>query len=116
MGPSPVGAGELELSAQCNRGRSEAGKCFWYLLDYKCVDGEWTYPDMIPREMGITNPDGTTSPIKQERVTSSKKTLEIHGSPSGGNSTHLAFIKEKVNVWVSRMGNCHLPNHMARVT
>jgi hypothetical protein len=91
-------------------------KCFWYLLDYKCVDGEWTYPDMVPREMVITNPDGTTSPIKQEKVTSSKKTLGIHGSLSRGNSTHLAFIKEKVNVWVSRMANYHLPNHMAWVT
>ncbi len=79
------------------------------------MDGEWTYPDMVPREMVITNPDGTTSPIKQEKVTSSKKTLGIHDSPSGGNSTHLAFIKEKVNVWVSRMANGHLPNHMAWV-
>jgi hypothetical protein len=70
---------------------------------------------MVPREMVITNPDGTTSPIKQVKVTSSKKTLGIHDSSSRGNSTHLAFIKEKVNVWVSRMVNGHLPNHMAWV-
>jgi hypothetical protein len=90
-------------------------KCFCYLLDYECVDGEWTYSEMVPREMVITNPDGTTSPIKQEQVTSSKKTLGIHDSPPGGNSTHLAFIKEKVSVWVSRMTNGHLPSHMAWV-
>ena len=90
-------------------------KCFCYLLDYECVDGEWTYSEMVPQEMVITNPDGTTSPIKQEQVTSSKKTLGIHDSPSGGNSTHLAFIKEKVSVWVSRMTNGHLPSHMAWV-
>ncbi len=44
-------------------------KCFWYLLDYVCKDGEWTYAEMVPREMMITNPNGTTSPIKQEKVT-----------------------------------------------
>ena len=65
-------------------------KCFWYLLDYECVDGKWRYADTVPREMVVTNPDGSMSPISQEHVTASKKTLGIHDSPSGGNSTHLA--------------------------
>jgi hypothetical protein len=63
--------------------------------------------------MLITNPDGTTSLIKQEKVTESKKTLGIHNSPLGGNATHLLFIKGKVSTWVNRMTNGHLPNHMA---
>ncbi len=71
-------------------------KCFWYLLDYECVDGEWKYVDMVPQELVITNPDGTTSPISQEQVTASKKTLGIHDSPLGGNLAHLTYIKEKV--------------------
>jgi hypothetical protein len=71
-------------------------KCFWYLLDYECVEGEWKYVDMVPWELVITNPDGTTSPISQEQVTTSKKTLGINDSPSGGNSAHLTYIKEKV--------------------
>ena len=88
-------------------------KCLWYLLNYVCKDGEWTYAEMVPRVMLITNPDGTISPIKQEKVTESKKTLGIHDSPSGGNATHLLFIKAKVSTWVNRMTNGHLPNHMA---
>ncbi len=68
---------------------------------------------MVPREMLITNPDGTQSPLKQEKVTASKKTLGIHNLPSGGNATHLASIKEKVSIWVNRMTNGHLPNHTA---
>jgi hypothetical protein len=32
------------------------------------VNGEWTYADIDPRELLITNPDGTKSPIKQEEV------------------------------------------------
>ncbi len=88
-------------------------KCFWYLLDYVCQDGEWTYAEMVPWEMLITNPDDTTSSIKQEKVTESKKILGIHDSPSGGNATHLSFIKAKVSTWVHRMTNGHFPNHMA---
>jgi hypothetical protein len=68
---------------------------------------------MVPQEMLITNPYGTTSPIKQEKVTESKKTLGIHDSPSGGNATHLLFIKAKVSTWVYRMTDGHLPSHMA---
>ncbi len=79
------------------------------------MDGEWKYVDMVPRELVITNPDGTTSPISQEQVTASKKTLGIHDSPSGSNSAHFTYIKEKVGEWVSRMTNGHLPSHMAWV-
>jgi hypothetical protein len=97
------------------RGALKPEKCFWYLLDYECVEGERKYVDMVPRELVITNPDGTTSPISQEQVTTSKKTLGIHDSPSGGNPAHLTYIKEKVGEWVSRMSNGHLPSHMAWV-
>ncbi len=87
-------------------------KCSWYLLNYVCKDGEWTYAEMVPHEMLITNLNGTTSPIKQEKVTESKKTLGLHDSPSGGNVGHPSFIKAKVGSWVNQMTNGHLPNHM----
>jgi hypothetical protein len=45
----------------------------------------------------ITNPDGTKSPIKQEKVTESKKTLGIYDSPSGGIEGHLSFIADKAS-------------------
>ena len=50
-------------------------KCFWYMLDYTCKDGEWSYAEMAPHELFATNPDGTKSQINQEGVTVSKKTL-----------------------------------------
>jgi hypothetical protein len=88
-------------------------KCFWYLLDYKCKDGKWTYAEMVPHEMVITNPDGTKSPIKQETVPNSKKMLGIHNSPAGSNTDHLSYIKVKASIWVQRMQNGHLPCHIA---
>ena len=65
-------------------------KCFWYLLDYKCTEGKWTYTEMTQHKMFVTNQDGTKSPIKQEKVTDSKKTLGIHDSPTGGNADYLS--------------------------
>ncbi len=88
-------------------------KCFWYLIDYVCEEGEWIYAKMVPLEIVITNPNGTKSPIKQEEVTESKKTLEIHDSQARDNNTHLSYLKTKVSTWVNRMSNGHLPNHMA---
>ena len=34
-------------------------KCFWYMLDYTCKDGEWSYAEMMPRKLFVTNSDGT---------------------------------------------------------
>ncbi len=69
----------------------------------------------MPRELVITNPNGTASPIQQEDITVSKKTLGIHNSPARGNASHLTYIKEKATQWVTRMKNGHLPNHIAWV-
>jgi hypothetical protein len=77
------------------------------------MEGEWTYAKMVPQEMLITNPNESKSPIKQERVDVSKKTLGVHDSLSGGNVGHLEFIKNKVTTWVNRMTNSHLSRHMA---
>jgi hypothetical protein len=90
-------------------------KCWWYLLDYTCKDGEWKYTDAVPRELYIINPDGTKSTIKQEGATVSKKTLGIYDSPAGGNNDHLDYIQGKAMKWVNRMANGHLLSHMAWV-
>jgi hypothetical protein len=64
---------QLSFLLNSTGGALKPDKCFWYLLDYDCDDCKWTYAGMVPWEMLITNPDGTTSPIKQEKVTVSKK-------------------------------------------
>ncbi len=90
-------------------------KCFWYTLDYVCTDGDWTHADMVPHTLVITNPDGSKSPIKQEEVDMSKKTLGVHDSLSGKIAGHLDFIKDKATTWINHMMNGHLPHHMAWV-
>ncbi len=90
-------------------------KCWWYLLDYTCVNGKWTYADIVPRELFITKPDGTKSAIKQEEVSVSKKTLGIYDAPAGGNKGQLYHIESKATTWINRMTNGHLPSHIAWV-
>ncbi len=70
---------------------------------------------MVSRELLLTNPNGTKSPIKQKEVTVSKKTLEIYDAPAGGNKGHLDHIKSKATTWINRMTNGHLPSHVAWV-
>jgi hypothetical protein len=48
-------------------------KCFWYLHDYTCKDGEWSYAEMAPRELFITNPDGSKCAVTQKEVNASKQ-------------------------------------------
>jgi hypothetical protein len=107
---------ELELWScllNATGGALKPEKCFWYLLDYECSEGEWTYTKETTTELRIMNPDGTKSPIKQEKVTESKKTLGIYDSLLGGNKGHLSYIVEKAAQWVNRMKNGHLPSHIA---
>ncbi len=65
--------------------------------------------DIVPRDLFITNLDGTKNPIKQEEVTVFKKTLGIYNAPAGRNEGHLDHIKGKATTWVNRMTNGHLP-------
>ncbi len=75
-------------------GAPKPEKCWWYPLDYTCEDGEWTYADIVPQDLLITNLDGTKSTTKhQEEVTESKKILGIYNAPAGGNKGHLDYIR-----------------------
>ena len=107
MVPGTVGVGAVSCLLNATGGALKPKKCFWYLLDYECMEGEWTYTETTHNKLFVTNPDGTKSPIKQEKVTDSKKTLGIHDSPAGGNTDHLSYIKGKA------MQNGHLPGHIA---
>jgi hypothetical protein len=108
---------QIELK-QCSHllnamgGALKAEKCFWYLLDYMCIDRKWTYADACSR-ISQSQTLITKSPIKQEEVTESKKTIGIYDSPSGGNEGYLSYIINKAAQRVNRMKNDHLQSHVA---
>jgi hypothetical protein len=104
---------QWSLLLNATGGALKPEKCFWYLLDYTCYEGEWSYAMHSDFELLVTNPDGSRSSIKQEEVATSKKTLGIYDAPSGGSQGHLEYIHGKLTTWITRMKNGHLPAHMA---
>ena len=48
-------------------------------------------------------------------LTNQKKTLGVRDCPAGGNKSHLKHIKDKVNAWIDKMKNGHLPSSMGWV-
>ena len=104
---------QWSLLLNATGGALKPEKCFWYLLDYTCHEGEWFYATHPGFELFVTNPDGSRSGIRQEDAATSKKTLGIYDAPSGGNSGHLEYIHGKLRTWITRMKNGHLPAHMA---
>ena len=88
-------------------------KCFWYMLDYTCVDGVWYYIEHNDFELTVTSPDRSASTIEQKSVRESMKTLGVYDSPIGGNKGHLDYLKAKASDWVNKMSNGHLSSNVA---
>ena len=83
------------------------------MLDYKCDEGIWSYVDTSDFELKITNADGEERILEQKTPTMSMKTLGVNDAPAGGNVAHLDYLSNKSKVWINRMKNGHLSNHLA---
>jgi hypothetical protein len=98
---------QWSLLLNATGGALKPEECFWYLLDYTCNEG-MLYAVHSDFELFINNADGSKSSIKQEDISTSKKTLGIYGSPAGGNQGHLEDIHDKITRGISRMQKGHL--------
>jgi hypothetical protein len=78
-------------------------KCFWYVLDYKCCEGEWMPRELVDWELLIPMDDGSQRPIFSLSLHESRKVLGVEDCPAGYNATQLESIKEKVKEWMNRM-------------
>ena len=61
-------------------------KCFWYLLDYNCVDGVCEPAKTKGCELLIPSNTGPPNPILSLNPHESKKALGIRDCPAGGNN------------------------------
>ena len=52
-------------------------KCFWYMLDYECCDGEWKPRDLVNWELMIPMDDGRQKPIYTLSPHESRKGLGV---------------------------------------
>lgn len=85
-------------------------KCYWWMVDYICVNGEWNYAPQVEWELTIPLPDGSRHPIVQQDVRESKKMLGIWSNPAGNDKKHLEeVVLKKYRTWIDRSKNGHLP-------
>ena len=52
----------------CTGGALKPEKCFWYLVDYECDEGEWKYKATVDWEIMVSVPDGPDALIGQKDV------------------------------------------------
>ena len=78
-------------------------KCFWYILDHECCEGEWVPRELVNWELLIPMDDGSQRPSFSLSPHENRKVLGVKDCPAGGNATQLATIKEKVKEWMNRM-------------
>ena len=112
---------ELESSAwnwginlNATGGGLKGAKCYWWLIDYECVEGQWRYAAKVDWELFVPLPDGGTCSIEQVGCDKAMKMLGVWSCPAGGDMTHLEkIIEEKLTPWVQRTRNGHLPASLA---
>ena len=100
----------------CTGGALKPEKCFWYLVDYECKEGEWQYTDMVDWELNVPLPDGTEAPIKQRSVYDCEETLGVWSCPAGTEDKQYEKILGRMEKWHGRTINGHLPAKFAWVS
>jgi hypothetical protein len=84
-------------------------KCYWYLVQYKCVNGIWEHDHDGSYKMSIPLPDGSRQEIKQINHNESKKMLGVWSNPTGDDEKHLReAILGRAETWATRVKNSHL--------
>ena len=88
--------------------------CYWWLIDYECNNGRWTYAAKVDWELVVTLPDGTSCTIDQVSCDTSMKMLGVWSCPSGIDNTHLREnVVTKMGTWIDQTRNGHLPSSLA---
>ena len=95
-------------------GALNPSKCYWYMISYRCHNGEWEYENDMSHNLTILMPGGDRTKITQLPVTEGKKMLGVWSSPTGSDKKHLQeVILGKTSKWVGRLKNAQLPVHLA---
>ena len=76
------------------------------------METEWEPAKTAGCKLHIPSDTGVPAPILSLDPHESKKTLGVKDCQAGENTSHLEHIRDKVNVWIDKMRNGHLPSFM----
>lgn len=94
-------------------GSLNPNKCYWYMVDSTCINGEWNYAPSTTWELTIPLPDSTRHKIAHLDAYHSNKMLGVWSNPAGDDTKHLeANILGRYETWINRLSNGHLPNRL----
>ena len=89
-------------------GAIKGPKSGWFLINYECVNGEWTEKE-TPFDLRVPISDNESIVLHQFRLDKAVKSLGVSTSPLGGHADQLLRIHKKTEEWTTKMGNGHLP-------
>jgi hypothetical protein len=85
-------------------------KSCWICAGYSWNNGAWEYAPQPDLPMMIPLPDGSAATISKGEVSVAEKALEVWSTVDRDNNVHLSQnITRRVNKWISKMKNGHLP-------
>ena len=91
-------------------------KCYWYMIDYECVEGEWDYAPMKHFDLSIPLPDDSMVGIQQLDVNEPREMLGVWSCPAGTDDKHLEEkVLGRMQKFITRVTNGHLPSKFAWV-
>ena len=70
----------------------------------------WEPTKTVGYELLIPSDTGSTARIVSLDPYKSKKTLGIRDCPARGSKSHLTHVRDKMNAWIDKMRNGHLPS------
>ena len=98
------------INLNATGGGLKGSKCYWWLVDYEWINGEWRYSAMVEWDLVIPLPDGTFCTIEQVAHDKSMKMLGVWSCPAGVDTVHLQeIVIGKMKTWIDRTRNGHLP-------
>jgi hypothetical protein len=83
-------------------GALQPSKCFYTIILFEWVNGEWRYRCNYTREdfrVTVPLPQNRRTPIAHNPVTHAEKTLGAMTSPDGSSRASIKMMQEKVQQW-----------------
>jgi hypothetical protein len=95
-------------------GALNPSKCYWYMVNYRCQNGQWEYGNTIQHRLTIPLLGGDRKAILQLPAMEEQKMLGVWSSPTGLDTKNLQeVVLGKTPKWVGRLKNAHLPTYLA---
>ena len=102
------------INLNATGGGLKGPKCYWWLLDYECIDGRWKYTAKVEWDLCIPLPDGTSCIVDQKGSDEAMKMLGVWSCPAGLDGKHLEeIVIGKMDTWLARVRNGHLSAKLA---